>query len=160
MRFGKTLSALAGAIGGLAVGFLLWGIQMSELRWTLTKTSQELSQAQAWLRDEIRTSDERYNQVSDSLRKALADLAKARADLTRSSAALRSPAVPSASPPTVTPSSVSPSSVTPPSVRSSSVSPLSVSPPSLRVSPPSAGSPSESRPIVPEADLRWPQLPQ
>ena len=110
MRFGKTLSALAGVLGGLALGFGLWGIQVSELRWTLRKTSQELSQAQAWLRDEIRTSDERYEQVSDTLKKALADLARARGDVPRTSSALRSPVAPSASLPSATPPTMSPPS--------------------------------------------------
>jgi hypothetical protein len=163
MRFGKTLSALAGVLGGLALGFGLWGIQVSELRWTLRKTSQELSQAQAWLRDEIRTSDERYEQVSDTLKKALADLARARGDVPRTSSALRSPVAPSASLPSASPASVSLPSASPPSVRPPSASLPSVRPPSASLpsaSLPSATPPTMSPPSPPDADLRWPIPPQ
>jgi hypothetical protein len=158
MRFGKTLSALAGVLGGLALGFGLWGIQVSELRWTLRKTSQELSQAQGWLRDEIRTSDERYEQVSDTLKKALADLARARGDVPRTSSALRSPVAPSASLPSVSPASVSLPSASLPSVRPPSASLPSASLPSASL--PSASPPTMSPPSPPDADLRWPIPPQ
>jgi hypothetical protein len=148
MRFGKTLSALSGALAGLVLGFLLWGIELSEIRWTLTKTTQELSQAQMWLRDEIRTSDERYEQVSGTLKKALADLAQAQANLTRTSAVLRSPVAPSASPPTAL-RPTAPSSSTAPSLSPS---------PSLSTAPSSPIVPSP--PTAPEADLRWAIPPQ
>jgi hypothetical protein len=153
MRFGKTLSALAGVLGGLALGFGLWGIQVSELRWTLRKTSQELSQAQAWLRDEIRTSDERYEQVSDTLKKALADLARARGDVPRTSSALRSPVAPRASLSSASLSSASLPSASLPSARVPSASLPSAS-------LPSASPPSVTPPSPPDADLRWPIPPQ
>jgi hypothetical protein len=98
MRFGKTLSAVAGVVTGLIVGFLLWGLPAGDLNWALTKTKGELLQTQAWLRDEIRSSDERLEQVSATLTKALAELAKAQAELARNRVAVQPSVLVGASP--------------------------------------------------------------
>ncbi len=99
MRFMKTaLVGVAGVLGGLVLGYALWGHQVEELSWTLGKTNGELWKTQAWLRDEIRTSDERHEHVSATLTKALADLARTRAQLARMSALSKQSAAPSASP--------------------------------------------------------------
>jgi uncharacterized membrane-anchored protein YhcB (DUF1043 family) len=98
MRFGKTLSAIAGLVTGFALGFVLWGLPIDDLRRAFAKTSGELSQTQAWLRDEIRWSEERHEKVTATLRKALADLAKAQARIARTNAASSPNVAPSASP--------------------------------------------------------------
>lgn len=98
MRFGKTLSAIAGLATGFALGFLLWGLPVDELQRGFAKTSAELSQTQGWLRDEIRWSEERHEQVTATLRKALADLAKAQAKIAQINARVSPNVAPSASP--------------------------------------------------------------
>jgi septal ring factor EnvC (AmiA/AmiB activator) len=98
MRFGKTLSAIAGLLTGFAIGFLLWGLPVDELQRAFAKTSAELSQTQAWLRDEIRWSEERHEQVTAALSKAQADLAKAQAKIAQANARLNASIAPSASP--------------------------------------------------------------
>ena len=98
MRFGKTLSAIAGLGTGFALGFLLWGLPFDDLKRAFAKTNGELLQAQTWLRDEIRWSEQRHDQVTATLRKALADLANAQAKIAQTSAGLSANVAPSASP--------------------------------------------------------------
>jgi hypothetical protein len=94
MRLPKAaLVGVAALMTGLLLGYGLWGLQVEELRWTLGKTNAELVRTQAWLRDEIRSSDERHEQVSARLTKTLTELARARAQLARISAASRQNAV-------------------------------------------------------------------
>jgi hypothetical protein len=97
VRFGKTLSAIAGLATGFALGFLLWGLPFDDLKRAFAKTSGELSQTQTWLRDEIRWSEQRHEQVTATLRKALADLANAHAKIAQT-AGLSANVAPSASP--------------------------------------------------------------
>jgi uncharacterized membrane-anchored protein YhcB (DUF1043 family) len=81
MRPGKSVvSAVAGLWAGLAIGFVLWGLQSDELKWTLSNTNAELIQTQARLRDLSRASDERHQQLVSALARARADLAKGRAE--------------------------------------------------------------------------------
>jgi hypothetical protein len=90
MRPGRSvLSAVAGLWAGLAIGFVLWGLQADELRWTLSNTNAELIQTQARLRDLSRASDERHQQLASALARARADLAKGRAEPGRSMAPVR-----------------------------------------------------------------------
>ena len=98
LRFGKTLSAIAGLVTGFALGFLLWGLPFDDLKRAFAKTSGELSQTQTWLRDEIRWSEQRHEQVTTTLGKALADLANAHAKIARTNAGLSANVAPSASP--------------------------------------------------------------
>ena len=98
MRLGKTLSAIAGLGTGVALGFLLWGLPFDDLKRAFAKTNGELLQAQTWLRDEIRWSEQRHEQVTATLRKALADLANAQAKIAQTSAGLSANVAPSASP--------------------------------------------------------------
>ena len=98
MRFGKTLSAIAGLVTGFALGFVLWGLPIDDLQRAFAKTSAELSQTQAWLRDEIRWSEQRHEQVTATLRKTLADLANAHAKIAQTNAGLSANVAPSASP--------------------------------------------------------------
>lgn len=78
---------LAGGLMGLVLGYTLWGHPVDDLTSTLETTRAELLKTQGWLRDEIRSSDERHEQVSKQLEKALADLARVRAQLAQTSAA-------------------------------------------------------------------------
>ena len=88
MGLGKAgVIGLAGGLMGLVLGYTLWGLPVDALTSTLETTRAELLKTQGWLRDEIRTSDERHEQVSKRLEKALADLARARAQLAQTSAA-------------------------------------------------------------------------
>ena len=90
MRGVKTaLIGIAGVLAGLLLGYALWGLQVVELSFTLGKTTNELLKTQAWLNDEIRSSDERQEEVSAQLTKALGELTKARAELARLAAARR-----------------------------------------------------------------------
>jgi hypothetical protein len=90
MRGVKTgLIGIAGILAGLLLGYALWGLQVVELSFTLGKTTNELLKTQAWLNDEIRSSDERQEEVLAQLTKALGELTKARAELTRLAAAAR-----------------------------------------------------------------------
>jgi hypothetical protein len=98
VRFGKTLSAIAGLATGFALGFLLWGLPFDDLKRAFAKTTGELSQTQTWLRDEIRWSEQRHEQVTATLRKALADLANAHAKIAQANAGLSADVAPSASP--------------------------------------------------------------
>ena len=98
MRFGKTLSAIAGLVTGFVLGFLLWGLPVDDLKRALAKTSGELSQTQAWLRDEISWSEERHEQVTATLKKALTELAKAQAKLAQTHVDSSPGVTPSASP--------------------------------------------------------------
>jgi hypothetical protein len=85
-------------VTGFALGFLLWGLPFDDLKRAFAKTSGELSQTQTWLRDEIRWSEQRHEQVTTTLRKALADLANAHAKIARTNAGLSANVAPSASP--------------------------------------------------------------
>jgi uncharacterized membrane-anchored protein YhcB (DUF1043 family) len=98
MRFGKTLSAIAGFTTGLAVGFVFWGLPIDELQRAFAKTTAELSRTQAWLRDEIRSSEERHAQDTATLRKTQADLARTQAKLAETRERLNANAALSASP--------------------------------------------------------------
>ena len=90
MRGVKTaLIGIAGVLAGLLLGYALWGLEVVELSFTLGKTTNELLKTQAWLNDEIRSSDERQEEVSAQLTKALGELTKTRADLARLAAAAR-----------------------------------------------------------------------
>ena len=90
MRPGKSVvSAVAGLWAGLAIGFVLWGLQADELKWMLSNTNAELIQTQARLRDLSRASDERHQQLVSALARARADLAKGRAEPGRSPAPVR-----------------------------------------------------------------------
>jgi hypothetical protein len=92
MGMGKAgVIGLAGGLMGLVLGYTLWGLPVDALTSTLEMTRAELLKTQGWLRDEIRTSDERHEQVSKRLEKALAGLARARAQLAQTSAASPSP---------------------------------------------------------------------
>jgi arginine deiminase len=98
MRLAKAaLVGVAGLVTGLLLGYALWGLEVVELSRTLEKTNVDLVKTQAWLRDEILSSDERHEQVAAKLTKALADLSRARAQLARISAVSRQH-VPSQSP--------------------------------------------------------------
>jgi hypothetical protein len=77
------LSALAGILTGLSLGYVLWGAPTADLSGALAKTSAELEKTKAWLFDEIQNSDQQHKQLSSRLSQALADLAKARAELAR-----------------------------------------------------------------------------
>jgi hypothetical protein len=84
MRFVHgTLSALAGILTGLSLGYVLWGAPSADLSGALAKTSAELERTKVWLFDEIQNSDAQHKQLSSRLTRALADLAKARAELAR-----------------------------------------------------------------------------
>jgi hypothetical protein len=84
MRFvNGVLSALAGILTGLSLGYVLWGGPSAHLSGALAKTSAELERTKAWLFDEIQNSDAQHKQLSSRLTQALADLAKARAELAR-----------------------------------------------------------------------------
>jgi hypothetical protein len=74
---------IAGILTGLVAGYALWAEPVADLHGALAKVSAELATTKVWLWDEIRTSDERYERVSSTLAKALADLTKARAELER-----------------------------------------------------------------------------
>jgi hypothetical protein len=89
MRSSTVVCSLAAFSIGLGIGFLVWGIRADELRWTLANTSRDLLQTQAWLRDEIQSSDEQQQRLSGQLTKALGDLARARADLGRSTGLIK-----------------------------------------------------------------------
>jgi hypothetical protein len=85
MRFvNASLSALAGVLTGLSLGYVLWGAPTADLTGALARTRAELDKTKAWLFDEIQSSDEKHTQLSSRLTRALADLAKARAELARS----------------------------------------------------------------------------
>jgi hypothetical protein len=85
MRFvNGVLSALAGILTGLSLGYVLWGAPAADLSGALARTSAELEKTKAWLFDEIQNSDAQHKQLSSRLTQALADLAKARAELARS----------------------------------------------------------------------------
>jgi hypothetical protein len=77
------LVGLVGIVMGFLVGYTFWALQVDELTSSLGKTRAELLQTQGWLGEEIRASDERHQQVSARLNRALADLARARARLGR-----------------------------------------------------------------------------
>ena len=97
MRFAKTLWATAGLVSGLALGFLLGNQPTDDLQRALAKSTAELSQTQEWLRQEMQWSDERHDQTTAQLAKALADLGNARSKIAQMSTYLPSN-VPSASP--------------------------------------------------------------
>lgn len=78
------LSALAGILTGLSLGYVLWGAPSADLSGALAKTSAELEKTKGWLLDEIQNADAQHKQLSSRLTQALADLAKARAELARS----------------------------------------------------------------------------
>ncbi len=82
-----TLLGLAGVVIGFLLGYAQWGLQVEGLTSTLGHTRAELLKTQGWLGEEIRASDDRHEQVSAKLKKALADLARARAQLAQISAA-------------------------------------------------------------------------
>jgi hypothetical protein len=84
MRFVHgVLAALAGILTGLSLGYVLWGAPSADLSGALAKTSAELEKTKGWLLDEIQSSDAQHKQLSSRLTQALADLAKARAELAR-----------------------------------------------------------------------------
>jgi hypothetical protein len=84
MGFWKAaVSGCAGILMGLAVGYTVWGQPMANLHGSLAKVTAELATTKVWLWDEIRSSDERYDRVSSSLARTVADLAQARAELAR-----------------------------------------------------------------------------
>ena len=41
-----TLSFVSGVVAGLVLGFVLWGVEITDLRWNLGKTTRDLAQAQ------------------------------------------------------------------------------------------------------------------
>ncbi|HEX6211474.1 MAG TPA: hypothetical protein VF136_11895 [Methylomirabilota bacterium] len=82
-----TLVGLAGLMIGFFVGYTFWGLQVGDLTSTLGRTRADLLKTQRWLGEEIRASDERHEELSAKLKKALADLARAQAQLARISAA-------------------------------------------------------------------------
>jgi multidrug efflux pump subunit AcrA (membrane-fusion protein) len=77
------LSGIAGVLTGLALGYILWGQSMADLRSAFATVSAELATTKTWLWDEIRSSDERYEKVASALTKAQADLTRAQAELAR-----------------------------------------------------------------------------
>jgi hypothetical protein len=77
------LSGIAGVLTGLALGYVLWGQSMVDLRSSFATVSAELATTKIWLWDEIRSSDERYEKVSSALTKAQADLTRTQAELAR-----------------------------------------------------------------------------
>jgi hypothetical protein len=83
------LSGIAGVLTGLALGYVLWGQSMSDLRSSFGTVSAELATTKAWLWDEIRSSDERYEKVSSALAKAQAELMRTQAELARAQAMSR-----------------------------------------------------------------------
>jgi hypothetical protein len=84
MRFvNGLLSALAGILTGLSLGYVLWGAPWADLSSALATTSAELDRTKGWLLDEIQNADAQHRQLSGRLTQALADLAKARAELAR-----------------------------------------------------------------------------
>ena len=88
MGMGKAgVIGLAGGLMGLVLGYTLWGHPVDDLTSTLETTRAELLKTQGWLRDEIRSSDERHEQVSKQLERALAELARVRAQPAQTSAA-------------------------------------------------------------------------
>jgi hypothetical protein len=82
---GKAEAAVLGIAGGvlmgLAFGYALWGLPVDELNAKLDQSRADLVKTEGWLRDEIRSSDERQEQLSRQLERTLADLARARAQL-------------------------------------------------------------------------------
>lgn len=84
-----TLIGLTGVVIGFVLGYSFWSLQVDELTSMLERTRADLQKTQGWLGEEMRSSDERHEQVSAKLNKALADLARARAQLARLSTAAR-----------------------------------------------------------------------
>jgi type II secretory pathway component PulM len=78
------VSGLVGILAGVLIGFAVWAPQAGETE----NLSGELEQTKAWLLDEIRWCDERYEPVAASLTKTQAELTDARGELVRVRATL------------------------------------------------------------------------